>query len=49
MVEYEHVPTDRRDGDPIEWVEELVIGDRGETDIRYAFGRPSDVTVDSLG
>lgn len=49
VVEYEYVPIDRRGGDSIEWVEELVIGDRGDADIRYAFGRPTDVTVDSLG
>ncbi len=46
--EYAHVAADERTAS-IEWVEELVIGDRGEVDMRYAFSRPSDVTVDSRG
>jgi len=49
VVEYAHIAAEQRGGETIEWVEELVIGDRGDTDIRYAFARPSDVTVDSLG
>ena len=49
MVEYAHVPIGERAGKSIEWVEELVIGDRGDTDVRYAFTRPDSVAVDSRG
>jgi hypothetical protein len=49
VVEYAHVPFDGRAGARIEWVDELVIGDRGEVDARYAFSRPSDVAVDAAG
>jgi len=48
VVEYAHVQLEER-GAAITWVDELVIGDRGDTDIRYAFARPSDVTVDARG
>lgn len=48
VMEYAHVPAEERDAS-IEWVEELVIGDRGDVDIRYAFARPSDVVVDARG
>lgn len=48
VVEYAPVPLEER-AQTIEWAEELVIGDRGDTDPRYAFGRPRDVTVDARG
>lgn len=48
VVEYASVPLDER-AEAVEWVDELVIGDRGEIDARYAFGRPTDVAVDSTG
>jgi hypothetical protein len=46
--EYAAVPSEEREVS-IEWVEELVIGDRGDTDLRYAFGRPVSVAVDARG
>lgn len=48
VVEYAPVPTEDRTA-TIDWVDELVIGDRGDTDPRYAFTRPSAVTVDARG
>ncbi|HEX9700009.1 MAG TPA: hypothetical protein VGD06_11170 [Acidobacteriota bacterium] len=46
VVEFAHVPFDERGGAMIEWVDELVIGDRGDSDLRYAFTYPYDVAVD---
>ena len=48
VMEYAHVPVEERDT-AIDWVEELVIGDRGNVDGRYAFTRPLDVAVDARG
>ena len=48
LREYAWVPPGER-RDTIEWVEAMIIGDRGDTDIRYAFTQPSDVTVDARG
>ena len=48
ILEYAHVPVGERDA-PIDGVEELVIGDRGDVDLRYAFTRPRDVAVDARG
>lgn len=48
VKEYAYVPVEERDA-AIEWAEELVIGDRGDVDVRYAFTRPSDVAVDARG
>ena len=49
VVEYAHVPFEERGNAMIEWVDELVIGDRGDSDLRYAFTYPYDVAVDRLG
>lgn len=48
VFEYRHVPEEERDA-TIEWVEELVIGKRGDSDMRYAFTSPRAVTVDARG
>ncbi len=49
VVGYAEVPRAEREGRLIETALELVIGDRGEVDPRYAFGRPIDVVVDRSG
>lgn len=46
--EYAHVSVEERDAS-IEGAEELVIGDRGDVDPRYAFERPRDLAVDARG
>ena len=48
VIEYRHVPAEERDT-TIERAEELVIGERGNTDARYAFTVPYSVTVDARG
>ena len=48
IIGYADVPLDER-VDHIEMVEELVIGDQGDVNALYAFGRPSDVAVDAAG